>query len=120
MVNTKEYLKVCSYYYKEKDITIFYGYPKILDKDNSPIDLTSNPKSIRVRFAKNTTSLKERKDFPLLLTLLPTDYFITNEKTKDGKPILNKEGKPIKVVVLTNYQELTSLAKPSLSLYDLD
>lgn len=64
-------------------------------------------KYIDVRITKDVLPQIDINNFPYKVELDPEDYFLTIKKDKRGKPILNKAGETIPVLVLKSLNKTT-------------
>ena len=126
------YLKVYAKQIKTEDgksFTRYFAYvcdanynplPKnIIDKDTHQPKTIST--SITVHFHKDCeTKLNyEKKEFPLKMTLLDEQYFVTIDKDKNGKPRLRNDGTKVEVCVITDYNSAEHFETPKKKLNDL-
>lgn len=87
---------------------------------------TDFKKTINVNLTKDCLKRlnKEAIDFPYEIKVTDDCYFISKEVSREGKALLNKEGKPYLVLVLKDYKDInafdTSVLDNGVRLSDLD
>ena len=132
-----QYLLLCKKTQKTEDnreFDVFYGYQQVFSEEKQDFvdvlvpskDAQGNPtmksRTVKVVLTDNVKHLLLADDaFPYRLTLEEgIDFFITVDKTKDGKPRLDKYGKKHGLLVINTFQEYVSVPRKSMTFDDLD
>jgi len=116
------YLKVCSKTLTSQDgsnFVAYFGYHKEFNGKDF-VDTSKDPSSIKVVFNGDKASALKARNFPVMVKLDNSCYFITIDKDPETKaPRRDKNGKSHYVLVLKDYLEVMECAPVSITLDDL-